>query len=98
MKKGFLLAAALFVFGGSTMVANTVTTAKTIEKSVVENNDENLKYVYRIQVYDAKTYELLHTEVGCFTADEVVEMAEALIDSFGGYDNAYAMVAVYGEC
>lgn len=98
MKKGFLLTAALFVFGGSTMVANTVTTATTMEQSVVENNDENVKYVYRIQIYDKNTHELLHTEVGCFTGEEAVEMAEALIDSFGGYDTAYAMVAVYGEC
>lgn len=98
MKKGLFLAAALFVLGASTMVASTVTTATTIEKSVVENNDEVERSVYRIQIYDNHTGELILTEVGCFTGEEVVELTEDLIASYGGYDEAYALVALLGDC
>lgn len=98
MKKGLFLAAALFVLGASTMVASTVTTATSIEKSVVENNDEVERSVYRIQIYDNHTGELILTEVGCFTGEEVVQFAEDLIAGYGGYDEAYALVALLGDC
>ncbi|WP_060874520.1 hypothetical protein [Myroides odoratus] len=98
MKKGLFLAAALFVLGASTMVASTVATATTIQKSVVENNDEVERSVYRIQIYDNHTGELIQTEVGCFTGEEVVQFAEDLIAGYGGYNEAYAMVALLGDC
>lgn len=98
MKKGLFLAAALFLLGASTMVASTVAPATTIEKSVEEHNDDVERSVYRIRIYDNHTGELIQTEVGCFTGEEVVQFAEDLIAGYGGYDEAYALVALLGDC
>lgn len=94
MKKSFLLATALLVLGGSTMVAKT---AVVTEQSALEAKVETVKYKYLIEIYDTNTHELLHIEAGCYD-ENIVEYVEALLDLYGGVENAYAMVDEMGEC
>lgn len=94
MKKSFLLAAALVVLGGSTMLAKT---AVVTEQPVLEAQADTVKYKYLIEIYDNNTHELLHIEAGCYD-EGIVEYVETLIDLYGGVENVYAMVDEMGEC
>lgn len=94
MKKSFLLAAALLVLGGSTMVAKT---AVVTAQPALEAKADTVKYKYLIEIYDRETLELLHIEAGCF-GEEIEEYLEALLDAFGGVDNVYGIVGEMGEC
>ena len=95
MKKSFLLAAALLVLGGSTMVAKT---AAITEQPALEAKAETVKIKYVFEIYDNETEELLHIEAGCYGDDEIEDYIDALLDAFGGVDVVSALIRNLGEC
>ena len=95
MKKNFLLLATLMVLGTGTIMAKTLTTN---ESSVLTIQTGEVKNQYTITFYDIVTDELVYHEVVCVTAQEGLDMADAIAEDLGGYDKVYGFLRLDGEC
>lgn len=88
MKKSLLLFASLFIFGASSISANTV-------HNVDSTTNTSYPQKWEIIVYSGETGAILFHEVGCYTLNTV----EEIINGFGGkYYKDDISYDIIGEC